>query len=202
MLLLLNVLKKHILLFLLILGFNIGQLKACSCEFLTIKEAVNVIPLIFKGKVVSVEKVPLSETFDLDSICNLENRLKKNKAEWFTNRDMIYRVQFEDCVFFKGENEFEFSTIYTPINSSGCGYNFLEDKTYIVYADYTNFFSNLLALNDIWDIKPNPTRQWTHLCMRNTDEVEEEERKIKEEMKERNSFFQKMFEQFRKGMGH
>jgi hypothetical protein len=190
-------LKKLIILLLFV--FSAGHLVACSCDFLTVEEAVKVIPIIFSGEVTSITKVPLSETFLLDSITNLENRLVENDAEWFIQSNKVHRVEFSGCNFLKGKYNEESFTVYTPIGSSTCEYRFLEKETYVVYADYNNFFPHILMLYNIGDIQANTKLPWTHLCMRNTTDIEEEKRKITKEIEIVKSFFQR---EYRKSKNH
>jgi len=196
---LINAYKKLTVLLIITLGINTGHTVACSCDFLTVEEAVKVIPVIFRGEVTSITKIPLSETFILDNITDLENRLIENNAEWFTQKNKIHRVEFKECNFLKGKYTENSFTVYTPIGSSTCEYRFLENETYIVYADYTNFFPHILMLYDIGDIEPNTELSWTHLCMRNTTETEEEQRKIRKEIEIEKSFFQR---EYRKSKNH
>ena len=193
----LNALKKINITLLLIVFFNLGQSFACSCNFLTVEEAVNYTPIIFRGKVSSIVKVPVSETFQLGNIEKFRDKLIKNKAEWFMKRETIYRVEFEQCVFFKGEENKKNITVYTPISGATCGYRFEIDETYIVYSDYNNFFSNTLTMHDMWDVKAQPNQFWTNLCTRNTTE---EERALKAEFAVRNSFIRKTFRTFEKSL--
>ena len=195
-----NGLNKSNIFFILIFTLGIGQSYACSCNFPTIEWSVNVTPIIFKGKVIGIEKIPLSEVFVLDNVTDLESRLTRDKLEWFTKREMLYRVQFEECTFFKGETDKKNITIYTTISGASCGYHFLEEETYVVYSDYNNFFSNIMSLYDLPDIKPQENLSWTNLCMRNTTDVVEEEREIKNQIDIENSFFRRTFRDFEKSL--
>ena len=169
-----------------ILIVNVQFSMACSCDFLTVKEAYRNTSFIFHGKVLSKERASRLETMDDESKKNLFKNAGKDSLK-VQSKD-LWRVEIKILEILKGEHQSKIVTIFTPMSSSGCGYaDFEIDKEFVVYGltDFVDFFYiGLLVMYDFPKISPLKGIYWTSLCSRTTFEIKEELAALRKIIKE------------------
>ncbi len=162
----------------IILSIVIGYVYGCKCGGPgTIKESFKYTDLIIYGKVLSKKVVRYEESIKLDKIKDIKEKLDTLKLKYFESSN-IYKIEMEVIKNYKGENLKDTITIFTSMFSASCGYNFQNDKTYIIYAskkcDLSVFFLPESERNKGVEKKDT---YWTNICTRTTEfnKLEDEE---------------------------
>ena len=114
--------KKQFLLLCILILFSVKAI-GCSCKKHGIKKAYDYSDLIFKGKVVGVEKLTKNDTLYWKN--KTENRIEKYKRVEF---------KFEVTELIKGRLESNYVVIVTTGDTANCGKYFEMDSKHLVYS--------------------------------------------------------------------
>ena len=162
--------KFLIMLVILIIGVA-GHVYACKCGGpWSVAEEFEDTELIFYGKVISKELVPLAQTLKQDKVSDVIERLKgdNQKLQFFESYD-IFEIKFIIIEKYKGTIDQDTVTIYTAPKAASCGYKFDKDKIYIVYGSKKSDIGFMFLPDG--DTNQNLEKEntfWTDHCTRTT----------------------------------
>src|SRR5690606_29726297 len=149
---------------------------ACKCEQpATAEDGYIKSGAVVHGLVVSIDTVFLSEIFSREEAKQIEKELQDDQKglNYFTN-GLVLKIKFEIKQIFKGDFDSDTVIIYTPFHSATCGYKFVENLHYIVYASNRSPFSMLLHPLQKHEQIRKDAPLWTTHCTRTNHYSKEE----------------------------
>src|SRR5690606_16847607 len=122
---------------------------------------------VVHGLVVSIDTVFLSEIFSREEAEQIERELQDDQKELnYFKKGLVLRIKLEIKQIFKGDFDSDAVIIYTPFHSATCGYKFVENLHYIVYASNRSPFSMLLPPLQKHEQVLKDAPFWTTHCTR------------------------------------
>jgi hypothetical protein len=169
-----------VILFLFCLSLSISA-AACSCnELPSIEDAYFMTPVVFSGKVISLNYVSIWETMALDKRAKAKEDFLNPKS--YTSQlgtPTVQKIELEVLKTYKGENIKDTIVIFTANNGAACGFTWFEiGKKFIVYANPRSPHYNFYSPNNSAGTEQKGT-YWTNQCTR-TSRYYEEEAKVLE----------------------
>ena len=101
---------------------------ACKCEDITVKDAVTLSDIVFKG-------IVISKTVTADfSIYGVTQQRNANPEKRYRTQypQAVYKVKLEKI--YKGKSSVDTITIITPAGGTSCGVSFQSGQQYMVYG--------------------------------------------------------------------
>lgn len=153
----------------------------CRCREFSVEDAVKTYEVVFKGKVLSVDRTSdyASVGLEIDTV-NLPERVKRLGvyASLIVTKIKVDRV-------YKGECGSDTILVLTPTTGASCGYQGFEaGYDYIVYG-MTEYDPFLMGAKSYTEMMPIPRvilseelYYWTNNCSRTQVWLKEEEREI------------------------
>ena len=150
---------------------------ACKCSGpRTVIESFNSADVVFTGKVIKIRLTSFAETLRTEKANWLRQKIKKENRETQDFDDtLIYKVDLQIVESFKGEVKSDTITIFTTIGGQSCGFDFILNKVFIVYAQVKSYSAGFYL--NAYERAENIERAncfWTSRCSR-TKEFDTEE---------------------------
>ncbi len=157
--------------------FSNNPVVDCSCDFAGIEQGFKGSKLVFWGKADSISYVTLKETMDIVKAENLEGKIVNNKKTYLES-PWIAKVEMRVIKVFKGQKSTKKHIIYTSKMGASCGFRFIKNKEYFIYASDKSYLYRSLSANesDLENLEKLNTF-WTNQCT-NTGIYNKEEAKI------------------------
>lgn len=148
---------------------NSAKAVPCSCQDITIAEAVKYANIVFKGRVISKTTTsnlaPYSVTVQGDT-SNSFASIQLNAPV------SIVRIKMDKK--YKGKSQSDTITVITASRGAACGVGFQVGETYIVFGNTNDFLKGKNLKRFATDDKT----YFAHLCSRTSQYSESEEREI------------------------
>lgn len=168
--------------FIVLFFLGVSQLAyPCRCRELAVEDAVKTYDVVFKGKVISVDRTSdyASVGLEIDTT-NLSERVKKLGIYASL---IVAKIKVDQA--YKGECGSDTILVLTPANGASCGYQGFEaGYDYIVYG-MTDHDPFVMGANSYTEMMPIPRIissselfYWTNNCSRTQVWQKEEEQEI------------------------
>lgn len=138
------------------------------------------MPLIVKGKVISIDTVSIESTMSWNFKKSNQKAYKMNKTlSDHLKKEAVLKIELEVIRTFKSKKQDSKITLYTSKSSYFCGFTrFVEQRDYIVYAFEKSYLYKYCNDDNGGRRMEKENTWWTSICTRTKEYNSDEEQKL------------------------